>query len=143
MKHAMPLARGEQPMNTRTNVPRKLRGKPFQAGFDSRRNLATGGRHSDEFKARMRLLAGSDDVLKAIAAILNDKDHPHFVRALTFAADRGYGRPTQPIDVTSTGRTLADVLNEGRDRVARLSPARSPDAPTPCLPSHPPQETPR
>lgn len=104
----------------RTNLPRKLRGKPFQAGHDPRRNLTAGGRPADDFIASMRALASSEELLKAIAAILKDKDHPHFVRALTFAADRGYGRPTQPIDVTSNGRTLADVLHAGRDRVARL-----------------------
>ena len=104
----------------RTNLPRKLRGKPFQVGHDPRRNLTAGGRPADNFVAAMRALAGAAEVLAALRAILADHRHEHFIKALTFAADRGYGRPTQPIDVTSNGRTLADVLHEGRDRVARL-----------------------
>ena len=139
----MPLARGEQPITTRTNVPTNLRGVPFKKGHDPRRNVTTGGRHSDQFKADMRALASADDVLAALRAILTDHMHPHFMHAFKYVADRGYGKPQVHIDVTSSGRSLADVLTEGRDRVARMSPASSPDAPTPCLPSHPPQETPR
>ena len=127
MKHAMPLARGEQPITTRTNVPTNLRGAPFKKGHDPRRNVTTGGRHSDEFKASMRVLASADDVLAALRAILTDHLHPHFMHAFKYAADRGYGKPQVHIDVTSSGRSLADVLHEGRDRIARMRDAREPD----------------
>ena len=125
MKHAMPLARGENAVDGRTNLPRKLRGKPFQAGHDPRRNLTAGGRPADKFIASMRALASAEAVLAALTAILADHHHEHFIKALTFAADRGYGRPTQPIDVTSNGRSLADLLREGRDRVARMRDGRA------------------
>ena len=120
MKHTMPRAHGEQPNTPRTNVPTPLRGRPFTKGHDPRRNVTTGGRHSDEFKASMRALASADDVLAALRAILADHMHPHFMHAFKYTADRGYGKPQVHIDVTSDGRSLADVLNEGRARVARM-----------------------
>ncbi len=42
-------------------------------------------------------LASRDETIRALAAILENPDHPHFIQALKFAADRGYGRPTQPV----------------------------------------------
>ena len=115
-----PLAHREQPITPRTNVPAPLRGRPFTKGHDPRRNVTTGGRHSDEFKASMRALASADDVLAALRTILTDHMHPHFMHAFKYTADRGYGKPQVHIDVTSDGRSLADVLNEGRARVARM-----------------------
>lgn len=92
-------------------------------GHDPRRNVTEGGRPTHDFTASMRALANSDAVHAALVAILTDKDHPHFVKELTFCADRGYGRPTMPVDVTTNGESLADVLRKGRDRVARMRAA--------------------
>ena len=104
----------------RSNLPANLRGRPFQKGHDPRRNLTKGGRPSDEFIASMRALASSEEVLSALSAILSDKDHPGFIKAFTYCADRGYGRPTQSIEVTSQGASIAEILRKGRDRVARM-----------------------
>jgi hypothetical protein len=127
MRHALPIVTDEKPVVAGTNLPRKLRGKPFQLGPDPRRNLTKGGRPSDEFTASMRALASSDAVHAALAAILSDKNHEHFIRALTFCADRGFGRPTQPIDLTSNGESLADILRRGRERIARMRNAHDAD----------------
>ena len=124
MRHALPMGRHEQTTEAGTNLPRNLprnlRGKPFQNGYDSRRNMTKGGRPTDEFLAAMRALASSEEVLSALSAILSDKDHPGFIKAFTYCADRGYGRPTQSIEVTSQGASIAEILRKGRDRVARM-----------------------
>lgn len=122
MNHRLPMTRDVRPIDAGTNVPPKLRGKPFAKGPDPRRGVSP-GRPSDAFTASMRALASSDEVYAALAAILKDRNHEHFIRALTFCADRGFGRPTQPIDVTSNGETLADILRKGRDRVAQMKAA--------------------
>ena len=81
MTHRLQMTRAELPIAAGTNLPRKLRGKPFQPGHDPRRNLTKGGRPSDEFIASMRALASSDAVLAALTAILKDEHHEHFIRA--------------------------------------------------------------
>jgi len=55
------------------------------------------GRPSNEFKARMAALA--DRAAKALMAadILEDVNHPLFMEAAKWAADRGYGRSSQVI----------------------------------------------
>ena len=111
----------------RTNLPRKLRGKPFQPGHDPRRNVTKGGRPSDDFTATMRALASDEDTIAELRKILKDRNHEHFIKALTFCADRGYGKPVQPVDVISDGKSLADVLREGRDRVARMRDMLDPE----------------
>ncbi len=102
-----------------TNAPKKLRGKPFAKGPDPRRGVSP-GRPTDDFVAHMRSLASSEETLRELCLILKDHNHPHFVKALTFCADRGYGKPTQPIDLTSNGETLTEILLKGRERVARM-----------------------
>jgi len=108
---------------TRSNLPTILRGKPFQKGHDARRNLNKGGRPTDKFVASMRALASSEGVLGTLADILADKDHPSWLRAFAYCADRGYGRATQHVDFTTSGPSIADILRQGRDRVARMRAA--------------------
>lgn len=48
------------------------------------------------FKNRMALLAARAKTAKNIESILDDPKHPQFMKALEFAADRGYGRVEQP-----------------------------------------------
>ncbi len=82
-----------------------VRGRPFQEGVDHRRGrgprkgAANAGRPPNEFKAQLAALASREETIRALAAILEDPNHPHFIQALKFAADRGYGRPTQPVSV--------------------------------------------
>ena len=109
---------------TRTNLPANLRGKPFLKGHDERRSLTKGGRPTDDFLASMRALASSEEVLSALGAILSDKDHPSFIKAFTYCADRAYGRATQPVEMTNgSGESIAEILRKGRDRVARMRSA--------------------
>lgn len=74
-------------------------GKPLAKGFDWRRELAKGksGRKPDEFKALCRELASRDDTMNAIVGILSDPSHPHFLSALRWASEHGYGKPAQPV----------------------------------------------
>jgi hypothetical protein len=41
----------------------------------------------------MRLLASREATVKNVEKILDDADHKAFATVLTFAADRGYGKP--------------------------------------------------
>jgi hypothetical protein len=106
--------------STHTNLQPILRGKPFQRGHDPRRNLAKGGRPTDEFVASMRSLASSNAVLSTLADILTDKDHPSWMKAFAYCADRGFGKATQPVEVTTSGQSISEILRKGRDRVARM-----------------------
>lgn len=90
-------------------VPRGLR--PFKPGPDSRRNTTVPGpgRPPDEFKRRMAAIASGDKQLKALEEIAKDKGHPDFLKALAFAADRGYGKAQQHVDVTTGGQPITVV----------------------------------
>lgn len=81
---------------------RKTVGKPFQKGGDPRQGRGprpgTGGRPRDEWKAALRDLVSSDDAIARLAAILSDPAHPQFLRAMEFAAERGYGKEAQALE---------------------------------------------
>ena len=95
-----------------------VRGRPFQEGVDARRGrgprkgAANAGRPPNEFKAQLAALASREETIRALAAILEDPNHPHFIQALKFAADRGYGRPTQPLEVGPAHPTIVLVAPE-------------------------------
>ena len=85
-------------------------GRPFVRGApDPRREMAKGkaGRKPDAFKAMCRELASDDATLDQVRDILGDKAHPHFMSALKWASEYGYGKPAATIDVTSGGQPLA------------------------------------
>lgn len=69
----------------------------------------------------MRALASSPKAIERLRKLTDDSDPDIFLKALTFAADRGYGKAQQHIDVTTGGESLSDVLRRGRERVAKLS----------------------
>lgn len=52
-----------------------------------------GGRPPDGFKALCRALASGERTVAEVQAILDDRDHPHFMAALKWASEHGYGRP--------------------------------------------------
>lgn len=56
----------------------------------ARGNTPGTGRPPDEFKRMLSHLVSRDQTMKELKAILEDRDHPHYVKALQFAADRGY-----------------------------------------------------
>jgi hypothetical protein len=64
---------------------------------------AGGGRPKDEFKARMRELASGPETEAALTRILKDSTHPHYMRALAFAAEHGYGKPTDHVELSGQG----------------------------------------
>lgn len=71
------------------------------------------GRPPDEFKALCRELASNAETVKEVREILKDKHHPAYLGALKWAADRGYGLPSQPVDVTTAGKPLRFTLALG------------------------------
>ncbi len=76
-----------------------LRGRQFRNCYDPRRGSGKKGRSGrlpDEFKQLLASLASREETVKALEQILSDPDHPHFIRALQFAADPGYGRRGNP-----------------------------------------------
>jgi len=86
-------------------LERPVRGKPFQPGPDPRRGhgpekgAPNAGRPPDEFKRLMASLASREETIHALEQILADPSSPHYIQALKFAADRGYGVPTQPVEL--------------------------------------------
>lgn len=68
-----------------------------------------GGRHKDELKALMRELASNPKTITQLRAILQDKDHPQFVKAWIEAREVGYGKEATPVE-QSGSMTLNVVL---------------------------------
>lgn len=81
---------------------RKTIGRPFKKGGDPRQGRGprpgTGGRPRDEWKAALRELVSSDAALERLGAILADPTHPQFLRAMEFAAERGFGKEAQALE---------------------------------------------
>jgi hypothetical protein len=57
-----------------------------------------GGRPKDEFKSRMRELATRQETEAQLITILSDSKHPHFLKALQYATEHGYGRATEHVE---------------------------------------------
>lgn len=82
-----------------------VRGRPFSKGHDVRRGhgpkrgAPNAGRPPDEFKALLAALASREETVRALETILADPNHPHFIQALKFAADRGYGHPNHNVSL--------------------------------------------
>ena len=90
-------------------------GIPFKKGHDvrrgrgPRRGAANAGRPPDEFRAELAQLVSRDETLRALATILSNPNHPHFVHALKYCADRGYGKPLQGVAVDIQQRQVVIV----------------------------------
>lgn len=67
------------------------------------------GRRSDAFHDMCARLSTGKAVKRELGRILENGDHPHFMRALDFVAERGHGKVTQPLD-HKVGVTLAELL---------------------------------
>ena len=122
-----------------------VRGRPFQEGVDARRGrgpkkgAANAGRPPNEFKAQLAALASREETIRALAAILEDPNHPHFIHALKFAADRGYGRPTQPLQIDADNRVVVLVAPEklsNEEWMARYADSQPARLPLPSPNSH-------
>ena len=69
----------------------------------------SGGRPRDEWQAKLREMASSDEVLDHVTTVLRlGPSHPYFDRALQYATDHGYGRPTQPVE--HSGKVTLEAL---------------------------------
>ena len=109
-------------------------GKPFEPGQDPRRGrgpakgAANAGRPPDKFKEAMRGIADRPDVLarlkkltgprgKGAAAVPDDV----FLKAFKEVADRGYGKPAQPVEHTGAdgGAIQFETAADARERIAR------------------------
>jgi hypothetical protein len=87
------------------NGNRLKRGNPGNKG---------GGRPPEEFRETCRHLVSSPAALQSVMAILADTKHPHFAALYKYLADRGYGKPEQPISHgTQDGGAMSFTLNLG------------------------------
>lgn len=80
---------------------RRATGRPFKAGRDPRRGVGKkgrSGRKPEAFKRMCRALASCDATLDEVETILKDADHQHFMAALKWATEQGFGKPTQPVE---------------------------------------------
>lgn len=66
------------------------------------------GRLPDVFKARMALLASRQKTVKNVEKILDNPNHPLFGKMLDFAAERGFGKESTPVDATVTVKVIRE-----------------------------------
>lgn len=86
-------------------VRQALRGvaaDPALRGRGPRPGAPNAGRPPDEFKAMCAGMASREATRRAVDRILGNENHPHFMAALRWATDRGYGKPDQTLDVTAS-----------------------------------------
>ncbi len=106
------------------SVPAATRAKPWQfaAGHDPRRGRGckkgapNAGRTPEKFKEFCRELLASKDADAAVDAIMKDKSHPAYAAMWKAVSDRGYGKPTQAVEVS--GNINVNV-QDARERIAR------------------------
>lgn len=60
----------------------------------------------------MQTLVDRAETAKAIAAILSDQDHPHFMRALEYATSHAYGKPKETVEQTGAVEILVRFVEE-------------------------------
>ena len=81
-----------------TPIPGK-NGGTLIAGAGNGPPKGSGGRPRDEWQAKLREMASSNEVLAHVTAVLQaGPEHPYFDRALQYATDHGYGKPKQEIE---------------------------------------------
>lgn len=111
-KTALKTALAPQPRHGGARLP--LGAHPGNTGGKKGRS----GRKSDEFKAMCQSLASSADVERAVTEILQTPTHPHFVSALKWATEHGYGRPTEHVEHSGTVSHKHQVWKLGDREVA-------------------------
>lgn len=72
------------------------------------------GRPPDAFKARMASLADRWAQAADAKKIVDDPDHPEWMAAGKFAAEQGYGRPAQTVELQ--GKGLFEIVVRREDR---------------------------
>lgn len=76
-----------------------------------------GGRLPDEFKRMCRELVTRDATWKAVQAILKDPEHSHYMSALKWASEHGYGKPTETVEVTGKDGGPIQVWKIGKKEI--------------------------
>lgn len=66
------------------------------------------GRLPDIFKKRMSLLASRAATVRNVEKILQDHKHPSFMKALEFAAERGFGKEATTLEGDITIRVVRE-----------------------------------
>ena len=69
-----------------------------------------GGRKPDEFKALCRELVSGAKTMENVREILADTNHPHFMSALKWAAEHGYGKAKETVEHQGTMRHGVVIL---------------------------------
>lgn len=94
-------------------MPRRATSTSFggKAGNPRNTTIPGTGAPPEVFRRRMALLASRAKTVKQVEEILDDKDHQHFMRALEYATDRGYGKEAQPLDGELTIRIVEGEEN--------------------------------
>lgn len=121
-------------------IPQPHGGALYAGGVPGNRG---GGRHPDEFRSRMAECASRDETIEALEEILRDRDHPHFMRALEFCADRGYGKialelnsALASIDVTRLSDDQLQRIVDGEHPLAVIGTPSLEDGPRALPPGH-------
>lgn len=86
-KHANDTSFG----GSKGNKPGRKKGDPTNIGV-----------LPEVFRKRMALIAARNRTAANVERILDDADHPQFMKALEFAATRGYGKPAETVEHKGT-----------------------------------------
>ena len=114
----------------RKSARKSAPGKPFEHGEDPRRGRGpakgapNAGRPPDKFKEAMRGIADRPDVLKRLKKLTGTAKSVGddvFLKAFKEVADRGYGKPAQPVEHTGAdgGAIQFETAADARERIAR------------------------
>lgn len=70
------------------------------------------GRVPDAFRAMCRELASRTMTFKVVTEILTDSDHPHFMSALRWCSEYGYGKPKEHLELSGEAGLTIRVVHE-------------------------------
>lgn len=95
-------------------MPRRASATSFGGKAGNPRNTTKPGSGAppEAFKMRLQTLIDREQTCKAIATILSDPDHPHFMRALDYATNHAYGKPKETVEQTGAVEILVRFVEE-------------------------------
>ena len=105
-------------------VKKKPRGKPFEAGYDERRNLEGYEKGEKNFNTDFEEACNTDVIIKALETLgVKDAKIALIVKAiiealrgnfrpLEWLLNKKYGKPTEPIDITTKGESINPLPSE-------------------------------
>ena len=104
----LPLAQNSDATAKRARGP----GRPFQPGQTGN----PGGRPRIANNVREIARQHTDDAIRALVEVVQDKAHPQRVAAANALLDRGYGKPIQQVEVGKPG-AFAELSEEELDLI--------------------------